>query len=244
MDPKITQTTTIPGAGGQERSLQRLLQQLAEGGASQLGDLTSLAQGQGGMPTGADQELVGASIQRARQMAEEQMRVAGSIQGAQLRERLTSRGASGSSAEVAENLLQSLGTQGGINQAILQAQQSGGQALLNLPFQRGQQQLQANQALFQRIIGSASPVLQAGLQERLAQTTTTQQQSGGQLGQLAQLGQSLASIVSMGSGQGLKAAAGAGGGGQSSMRIPNSTGGFSTFDPSQFIGPFGGGGLQ
>ena len=153
--------------------IRQLLEQLASGGMGQLGDLSKMAQGQGGQPTGQDQQLIAASIMRARQLAEEQMKQSGAVQGSQLRERLTGRGVAGSSAEVAENLLQSLGTQGGIQQSILQAQQAGGEALMNLPFMRGQQQLQANQALFQRILGAAGPMLQAGLQERIAQGTTT-----------------------------------------------------------------------
>lgn len=170
-----TQTTTIPGAGAQENQLRRLLAQLASSGALQLGNLQGLAQGQVQGPTGQDRELIAQSIGQARQLAEEQIRQSGAVQGAQLRENIASRTGQDSGGEVAANLLQSLGTQGGINQSILQAQQAGGQALLNLPFQRGAQQLQANQALFQRILGSASPVIQSGLQERLGQPTTTVQ---------------------------------------------------------------------
>ena len=183
------QKTTIPGAGSQEMAIRRLLEQFASGGVEQLGDLGALAGGEVGSPTGADQELIAGSIGRARQLAEEQLRVTGATQGAQLREQLAGRGVQGSSSDVAQNLLQSLGTQGAINQSTLQAQQQGGQALMNLPFQRGAMQLQANQALFQRIIGAANPVLSAGLQERIAQPTMTQTQSGMSPEQYAKLGQ-------------------------------------------------------
>ncbi len=189
-----TQTTTIPGAGQQETQIRRLLEQLAQSGALQLGDLSGLAQGQVQGPTGSDRELIAQSIQQASQLAQEQMRQSGAVQQAQLRESISSRTGQGSGGEVAANLLQSLGTQGGINQSILQAQQSGGQALLNLPFMRGTQQLQANQALFQRIIGSASPVLAAGLQERISQPTTTQEDPLAFFKLLSSAGQSAAGL--------------------------------------------------
>lgn len=183
---KTTNTTEIPGASQAELLLRQLLGGVAGDAAGQLGDLSQLAGGQIGSPTGADQELIAASIERARQLAENQVQVSGQVQQAQLRENL--QGATDSSREVAANLLQSLGTQQSIDQSVLQAGQQGGQALLNLPFQRAQTQLGANQALFQRIVGAASPVLAGQLQERIAQPTTTQETSGFDLTTLAQLG--------------------------------------------------------
>lgn len=223
--------------------LRKLFSGLASGASNQLGDLSALAGGQVGSPTGADQELIAASIQRARQMAEEQMRVGGQVGTAQLRERLG--GASDSSREVAEQLLQQLGVQGGINQSILQAQQAGGEALMNLPFQRGAMQLQANQALFNQILGAGGPVLQAGLQERIAQPTTTQSQSGFGLDQVAQLGALVAAPFTGGASlAALPALSGGGGANSLVQRVPNSTGSFTTVDFNKFTGPFGGRGIQ
>jgi hypothetical protein len=62
------------------------------------------------------------------------------------------------------------------------------QALMTLPLQRAGLQIGANQALFQQLTGAANPVLSSLLQERLAQPTTTQTQSGMGLGQIMQLG--------------------------------------------------------
>lgn len=197
MGTKKTETqTTIPPRGAPENSLLQLLQGLAQGSAGQLGDLSALAQGQIGLPTGQDLELIAQSIGRARQMAENQLQTAGNIQAAQAREDITARTGQGSSGEVLSSLLNTLGTQQGINQAILSAQQQGGQALLGLPFQRAQTQLSANQQLLQRILGATGPALQFPLQERLAQTTTTQEQSGMDLGALVKLGAMVAGTAS------------------------------------------------
>jgi hypothetical protein len=184
---KTEQTTTIPAAGAAESNLLRLLQQLAQSGAGQLGDLSALAQGQFGMPTEQDIQLIAQSIGRARQLAESQLQASGDVLGARAREDLAARGVSGSSSEVVSNLLNQLGTQQSIAQSILGAQQAGGEALMALPFQRAGVQLSANQQLFNQILGAAQPAIMAPLQARLAQGTTTQTQSGFGLGQLAGL---------------------------------------------------------
>jgi hypothetical protein len=186
--------TSIPARTGAESSLLALLQQLAQGGAGQLGDLSALAGGQVSGPTGQDVELVSQTIGRARELAQRQLETSGAQLAAQGREQLTSRGVSGSSAEVLGTLLNQLGTQQSVAQSILGAQQQGGEALMNLPFMRGQQQLQANQALFQRILGSSGQALQHPLQERLAQMSSTTETSGFTMQDLMQLGQSVASL--------------------------------------------------
>lgn len=177
-EQKVESTTTIPGRSPLEGRMLKLMEQLAQSGARGLGDLSQLAQGQVGQPTGQDIELIAQSIGRARQMAEGQLQVSGDVLAAQGREQLTSRGQTGASAEVLQTLLNQLGTQQSISQSILGAQQQGGQALLNLPFQRAATQLSANQQLFNQILGAGQPALQVPLQERLAQQTTTQTQSG------------------------------------------------------------------
>jgi len=171
-----TSTTRLPGMGGQEQSIIQALIQMMQGGMGQLGDLSGMAQGQMGGPSQQDLELVRQSIGGARQMAESQLAGLGSQMAAQGREQLTGRGMSGSSAEVLGTLLNQLGTQNQIGQSVLQAQQQGGQALMQLPFQRGQMQLSANQALFDRIMGSV-PAMQNLLQTRLAQPTTSSEGS-------------------------------------------------------------------
>jgi len=186
-----TSTTTLPGREGAESSLLQLLQRLASQSAGQLGNLGALAGGQVGGPSGADQELIQQSIMRAAQMAQSQLGMQGNLLGAQGREQLSSRGVSGSSSEVLQTLLNQLGTQQGINQSILGAQQQGGEALMQLPFQRAQVQLSANQQLFSNILNAGGGALNVLSAERMAQPTTTNttKSSGFGLSDLVQLGQ-------------------------------------------------------
>jgi len=201
-----TDTTTIPGASGQEAALRKLLQRLASGAEGQLGDLGALARGQLGGPTGADRALVGETIGAARDMAQRELRTSGALQRAQLGEQLTARGMGGASSESVQRMLQSLGESNQIAQAISQAQSQGAQALMNLPFQRAQTQLSANQALFNRISGAANPVLQGLLQERLAQgTTTSKTKSNPGLMDILNLGSSLGGLFMGGFGGGAAA---------------------------------------
>jgi len=168
-----TTTVSVPGAGAQEKGLADLLMRLAQGGVSQLGDMTKLAQGEVGSPTGADQALVQQSIERTRQMAQRELESYTGELGAQLSEQMAQRGIEGSSSEVVARGLMGKNMQNQLAQALLQAQQQGGEALMNLPFQRAGIQLNANQALFNRIIGAAQPVYGGMLQERLARSTST-----------------------------------------------------------------------
>jgi hypothetical protein len=184
---KVEQTTTVPSRGTSESNLLQLLQQLATSGAGQLGDLSALAQGQIGAPTSDDIQLIADSIGRARQLAESQIQASGDVMGSRAREDLASRGVSDSSSEVLSSLLNTLGTQQSVAQSIMGAQQQGGQALMSLPFQRAGVQLGANQQLFNQILGAAAPGLGIPLQERLAQTTTTQETSGFNVQDLAGL---------------------------------------------------------
>jgi hypothetical protein len=173
-DQKTEVTQTIPGQSGQTQQLLALLSQLSSGQAGQLGDLSKLAQGQFGGPTGSDIELIAQSIGRAGELAQNQLLTQFPVIAAQQREGLAARGGSEGSGQTVQAILQGLGQQQAISQSVLQAQQQGGQALFQLPQQRAQLQIGANQALFSNIINAANPVLNTDLQQRLAQTTTTQ----------------------------------------------------------------------
>lgn len=176
LDATSEQTTnrTIQGASGNEAAMAALFRRLAEGSAGQLGDLGALARGEMQGPTAADQALVdktfGATAEAARGQIDQEMQ----RMMAQLDEQMAARGIQGSSIE-AVNRGQVGAT--GVNRmaelmAQLQAQQ--GQSLMNLPFQRAQTQIGANQALFGQIAGYGNPLLSGGLQERLATITTNQ----------------------------------------------------------------------
>jgi hypothetical protein len=134
---------------------------------------------------------------------------------------------------------------------------AGNEQLFNLPFQRAGLALGANQALFQQLTGAGVPALQSLLNARMAQPSITQGQEGMGIGQMMEIGKNIAAVGAAPFTGGASLAAlgmggfGGGGGGGGIMQnasglvqIPNQTGGFSTFDPSKFIGPFGGRGMQ
>lgn len=170
---KSTQTTTIPGASGNEAQLMQLLTRLAQQSGGQLGNLGGLAQGQIGGPSAQDYDLVQQTIGRSGEMAQRELqRMLGPLM-AQLSEGTTQRNVPGSSLEQLSKILggREIAEQGA--NILSGAQMQGGQALMNLPFQRAELQLGANQQLFQQLIGAANPVMANQLQSRLAQQTTT-----------------------------------------------------------------------
>lgn len=168
-----TQKVDIAKASEAEnQALQALLGMLKQGGtpldALARGDLSALG------PTGADQQLVQESIGRSAEMARRAMESQLAMASAGLDEELAARGIQGSDIEGFRRAGLQANAFDQIQNAIMQAQQQGSQALMQLPFQRANVQLNANQALFNRILGAAAPILQSGLQERIAGATTTQ----------------------------------------------------------------------
>jgi hypothetical protein len=178
----------VPAKSGQEKSLIDFLSQLAQQAGLQLGDLTKLASGEVGGPTAEDKRLVQESIGFTTDIATRGLEDVTSQLSANLGESLSARGIQGSSIEAVDQALLRRGLGQDAASMIDKSRIQGGQALLNLPFQRAGVQLNANQLLFNRITGGALPALQSLLQERLAQGTTTQTQSGFGAGDLLQLG--------------------------------------------------------
>ena len=177
MGQQKTETkTTIPGRSQQESNILQLLAEISRGSAGQLGDLGALAGGDLSAlgVTAQDRQLAEQAIGSARDIAMRSMQQLGAQSQAQLGEQLASRGMLGSSTEGLQRMLAQLGLEQNAANMISQAQGQQANALMNLPFQRAQTQLGANQALFQRLTGSATPALQSMLQERLAQGSTTQ----------------------------------------------------------------------
>jgi len=174
---KTEKTTTVPQAGAGENALQRLLQSVASGAAGQLGDLSGLAGGDLSAlgVTGADRALVQESFGATTDMAKRALEELSTTNQAKLGETLASLGQTGGSNEGLQRMLSQLGLERGAQDLISQQTVSGNQFLANLPFQRAQTQLSANQALFNRLTGTATPALQALLQNRLAQPTMTQE---------------------------------------------------------------------
>jgi hypothetical protein len=246
-ETKTTQTTTIPGAGGAEQSIIRLLQQLAQQSGGQLGDLSKLAAGDIGGPTGQDMQLIADSIGRIAEITNREIARSSQQGQAQLGEQLLGRGVSGSSSESVQRAILESGLQDQLANTLSRAQAQGSQTALQLPFQRAGLQLSANQQLFNQLIGAGLPVAQMGLQERIAQPTTTQtQEQGFGFNDIVALGSIAAAPFTGGASlAGLGLASGGGGGGGISqgpgglVRVPTpgTQGGFRTFDPNNFIGP-------
>jgi hypothetical protein len=158
---------TVQGPTGNEAALQTLLTRLAGDAGGQFGDLSALAQGQMMGPTEADRQLVDQSIGASSDMAmRELQRLIPQLQ-AQFGEQAAARGIQGSSIDaIGQGQIYSQGVQQ-LGNMMSQQQQMGAQALMQLPFQRAQTQIGANQALFQRLAGTASPVMGAGLQRAI-----------------------------------------------------------------------------
>lgn len=179
MGSKQTTTTSIPNAGGMEAGLLQLLNAMAKksGGAIDFGALGDLASGKTSGPTEDDLNLVQQSIGRSGEMARRELeRQMGPLM-AQISERMSGRGMQGGSAELLETLTGGREMQGRLADMLAQAQNQGGEALMNLPFRRNEQKLGANQALFQMLSGAASPALANLLQSRASNTTTTTKSS-------------------------------------------------------------------
>jgi hypothetical protein len=182
-----TQTTTVPGATGSEARLQSLLQNLIKGQAGQLGDLSQIASGKFGV-TEEDRRLIADSLGFTRDIVSRDIAGLSAEGQGRLGESLAARGIQGSSIESVDRAILERDLQRQGANLLDQSRVESNQALMQLPFQRAQTQIGANQALFQSILGAANPLLNSFLSSRLTNTTTTNKQSGGGLGQLVQLG--------------------------------------------------------
>jgi hypothetical protein len=171
-------TRTVDAARGNEKVISDLFTKIAQEAGGQLGDLgPDLAAG----PTAQDRELVEQSIGASSDIAQRELERSIEQIMAQLSEQLAGRGIQGSSIE--SMLAGQAGSQGiqSMENLLSREQAQGGQALLNLPFQRAQTEIGRNQALLQRLTSLGTPIQQAGLNERLntIDTTTVNTQSGG-----------------------------------------------------------------
>jgi hypothetical protein len=159
---QTTERKIAPPKEDENKAIQMLLQ-MAQDAQGQLGQGGFQLEG----PTSADRQIINESIGSSADIARTEMEKSINDIMAQLDENLTARGMQGSTVEAFKK--GQVGSQGLQEIAkLLQAkQEQGGQALLNLPMQRAGIEGQMNQQLYQRLIGGASPVMQAGLSERL-----------------------------------------------------------------------------
>lgn len=151
-----------------------LLSQLATQAGGQLDTnlLSQLASGQGLQPTGQDQQLVENSFNATSDIAKRSLEDFIKQSNLGLDETLSSRGLQGSSIEAVDRSLVNRDAGRQLANILSQARGEASNALLQIPFQRANTQLNANQALFNQLLQSASGVTQYGLNERVANINT------------------------------------------------------------------------
>lgn len=209
MGTKTTTTNTIPEAGRQESGVRNQLEQLMQSLQGQFGDLGGLAQGQLGGVTADDLALITNTLDRTRDITQRNLGSLSQEGQARLSEQLSSRGISGASIESVDRaILERDLTRQGSN-LLDQSRIEANQALMQLPFQRAQVQLGANQTLLQGLLGAANPLLQGLQTDRLAQGTQTEE-TPFSVGQALQLGGAVAGAIPTG-GMSLAALPGAAG---------------------------------
>ena len=188
-------TTTEQGqAGPQSPEAQRMmqmLQQYMQQGMGQTGDLSAYARGEVGGPTEQDRASVQDAQSAAGDVARAQMEQALAEALQQVEGGLLDRGLEGSSIEAVTNAL--IGRDFNRQMATMLGQQraEGAQQLVNMPFQRADVALNANQLLMQRLVQGAGVGLPYDASIRslnasqMNSTPTSQMllQAGSQLGQ-------------------------------------------------------------
>src|SRR6056297_269655 len=167
--------TQLAPRSAQEQQLLDALSSLTKRAGSQL-DLDALgrlASGEGLQPTAEDRRLTEESFGLTNQMAERALEDFVREQNLGLDEQLSARGMQGSSIEAVNRGLVRRDAGRQLADILDQSRREETQSLMQLPFQRAGMQLNANQQLFNQIIGGAQQGLQFGLNERIADIDTT-----------------------------------------------------------------------
>jgi len=167
--------TQLAPRSAQEQQLLDALSSLTKRAGSQL-DLDALgrlASGEGLQPTAEDRRLTEESFGLTNQMAERALEDFVREQNLGLDEQLSARGIQGSSIEAVNRGLVRRDAGRQLADILDQSRREETQSLMQLPFQRAGMQLNANQQLFNQIIGGAQQGLQFGLNERIADIDTT-----------------------------------------------------------------------
>lgn len=190
---QTTSRTTIDPRSQQESQLIRLFQGLANQAGSQLGefDLSSLLSGDSLVPTDSDFNLANQAIEATGSTARRQLQDFVREGNLGLDETLSARGVQGSSIEAVNRGLVTRDANRQLANILDSERGQQANLLTQLPFQRANVQLGANQQLLQQL-GLGQFASNFGLQERLAQGTTrgsgTQRQSGFSTGDLLETG--------------------------------------------------------
>jgi len=175
---KQTTETTLPPASAGENDIMKLLRKFVTGGMGELGDIGGLARGDLSKfaPTQGDRDLVSQNIGYTGDIARRSLEDQLAQLSAGLDEQYADRGISGASGEAFDRAILHRDAMRQIANQLDQSRIEGNNALMNLPGQRAGIALNANQLLYNRILGGLQTSLQGYQNPRLAsqkQTSTT-----------------------------------------------------------------------
>jgi hypothetical protein len=179
MGSTTEETTGRAGAQSQQggEAITQLLNMARSGGA-QMGDLSGLASGNLTLSP-QDRALIQQAQQATGDVARNQM--AQNMQQATRQVEDTAIGRSMQGGTIEAMLQAMLGQQGqaSLDQLAMQQQGQAAEGMLNMPFQRAQVQLGANQLLLNRLVQGTTPVVNYDAAMRqLNQTSTTESNQG------------------------------------------------------------------
>jgi hypothetical protein len=172
-DQTVTRETEIGQQSPQAQQLMQLLTQLAQQSQGQLGDLSSLAAGNI-QPSEADQNLVDQATQASAEMARQQALQDYETTSREVEDTLVGRGMDQSTIGAVQSALQGRQYQQQLGQIGLQQQAQSAEMLTQLPMQRAETQISANQAILQRILGGSRNIMNYDLQARLGNRDVTE----------------------------------------------------------------------
>lgn len=168
-------TTDLAPRTEQEQQMLDLLANAATqaGGALDVGAIGKLLSGEGLMPTESDRALVEESFGATEDLATRALESFVRQGNLGLDETLSSRGIQGSSIEAVQRAVVNRDAQQQLANILDKTRGESAQALMGLPFQRAGVQLNANQALFNQLLGGATNAATFGLNERIADIDTS-----------------------------------------------------------------------
>jgi len=194
--------TDLADRSPEEQQMIDLLKKAAGGVSDQLDPaaIGKLLSGEGLMPSQGDKDLVAESFGATKDMATRALEDWMREQQGGLDETLSARGIQGSSIESVQRGLVNRDATRQLADILDKSRGEGAQALMTMPFQRAGMQLNANQQLFNQLLGSGGNVANFGLQERVADIDTSGTASGEQsvqpgLGQYLQLGMQIPGAI-------------------------------------------------
>lgn len=170
-----TEQSSIPGRTGAENEIEQMLRAFVQQAQGQMGDLSDLASGNL-QASGQDRAFLQESIGAGRDIAERQARRSYEDASRMTEEDLLGRGMDQSTIDAVVQALQGRQYQDTMANIGSQSQEQMATGMMQMPFQRAQTQLNANQLLLQRLMGGAQTIMGHNLNERLGQRTVTTEQ--------------------------------------------------------------------